>query len=202
MSIPTLLLTGFEPFGGDTVNNSWEIAQAVQKQWQEIATELPMQLIVLKLPVSWTKTIPTFMAAIQQYKPHYVVCLGLSKAVALLHFEEIARNTTRAIPDNEQQFFALKQAINTPINPNWPTTHASTLPKTWLLNNYAPYFTVGQDAGAYLCNFLFFHLMQLTPTIKCKGFIHVGASKEAKLAGIEVLMGFVQSFVAKEIPTV
>ena len=52
-----VLLTGFEPFGGETVNPSWVAVQAVAREWSG-----PEQIIPVQLPVVFDDSIDRAIA--------------------------------------------------------------------------------------------------------------------------------------------
>src|SRR5437016_116340 len=93
--VPRLLLTGFEPFGGAAVNPSWEVARSLHG-----ATISMVDLVAAQLPVNWGTAWPTLAALIEQYRPQWVLLLGLGRTAKVVNVETRARNLTNPIRDN------------------------------------------------------------------------------------------------------
>ena len=100
-----ILVTGFEPFGGDDVNPS---AELVARLRGEVATAvLPVEFEALR------ELVPALLA---EHHPSHVVCLGLSGRATGLTLERVALNLADArIPDN-----AGHQPIDQSIVPDGP----------------------------------------------------------------------------------
>jgi pyroglutamyl-peptidase len=191
-----LLITGFEPFMGGRINNSWKIAQATVNAWQKL--ENPnYEIVCEQLPVSWHKTKGTLIDAVQKHNPTHLICLGLADGTQALRFETTAINEAFWIQDNDGEYYQKNQdAFKVPIDPNFEITQSfpSTLPKDWLFNSFEEDFIESHNAGGYLCNFTFYHAMTNFPQIQNKGFIHVGGSNHAKEVGVKVLLALAEEF--------
>ena len=191
-----LLITGFEPFGGDSTNNSWEIAQATVAYWEDQGNS-DFEIVCEELPVSWGDAKSALTNAVIQHNPSHLVCLGLDGGVQKhLLFEAVARNEACPMKDNYDEYYEEGQKADVPIDKRLEQTYLSTLPKTWLYSQFADSFDQPEstNAGGYLCNFVFFHAMTLFPEIQEKGFIHVGEGEVAKEAGVKVLTALAHHF--------
>lgn len=114
-----VLITGIEPFEGDAVNPSWQVAQALAGE--RIAGA---EIAVLELPCVLGVANQQLIAAIEALQPLAVICLGLAGGRAEISLERVAINLIDArIPDN-----AGKQPIDVPVVAGGPVGYFSTLP--------------------------------------------------------------------------
>ena len=67
----TLLLTAFEPFGGEDINPSWEIARTFDKQWVG-----DTYVVSYCLPCVFGESLKVLERAIVEIKPDIVISLG------------------------------------------------------------------------------------------------------------------------------
>ena len=169
-----VLLTGFEPFGGETVNPSWVAVQAVAREWSG-----PEQIIPMQLPVVFDDSIDR---AIAEHSPDLVISVGQAGGFATIELERVAINVQDArIPDNSGA-----QPIDEPVVAGGPTAHFSSLPiKAAVAAVQAAGIpsSVSQSAGTYTCNHVFYRLRHLGAH---GGFVHVPFSTE-QLHGREVV---------------
>lgn len=166
---PTVLLTGFAPFGGETTNPSWEAVVALDGR--RIRGH---RVIARQLPVTFGESLKALRAALRETSPSLVICVGQAGGRAQLSLERVAINVDDArIPDN-----AGYQPIDTPIAENGPAAYFSTLPIKALLAGLrdAGYpVEVSQTAGTYVCNHVFYGLMHALRNKRAMrgGFIHI-----------------------------
>ena len=165
-----ILLTGFEPFGGDVVNPSWEIARALDG-----AVVGGAQVIACQLPCVFGRAPEVLKQALAQDPFAVVIALGMAGSRTGLSFERVAINVDDApIPDNAGQ-----QPVDTPVLPDGPAAYFSTLPiKPMAEAVRAAGFpvNVSQTAGTFVCNHVFYLLMHelaLHHPATRGGFIHV-----------------------------
>jgi pyroglutamyl-peptidase len=177
MSERVTLLTGFEPFGGETVNPSWLIAQALHGQ--RIAGA---RVQALQLPCVFGDAIATLQEALAAFDPVIVLALGQAAGRAELSIERVAINVDDArIPDN-----AGWQPVDTAIDPAGPAAYFSSLPiKAMVATLQAEGLAAGvsQTAGTFVCNHVFYalqHLLAGTPVRS--GFMHVPLLPEQALS--------------------
>jgi pyroglutamyl-peptidase len=153
MRPPTLLLTGFEPFGGETLNPSWQVAQALDGE--RIAG---VTVQALQLPCVFGAARQALDAALSGHRPALVLALGQAGGRDGFTVERVAINVDDGrIPDNAGQ-----QPIDTPVVPGGPAAYFATLPikavVAALLQAGWP-AAVSQTAGTYVCNHVFYGLM-------------------------------------------
>lgn len=164
-----VLLTGFEPFGGETINPSAEIARLLHGTvvaGHEIRSAL--------LPCVFRAAITELQHQLQVTKPALVICMGQAGGRPDITPERVAINVDDArIADN-----AGGQPIDRPIRPKGPAAYWSTLPIKAIvaaLQQRGVPASVSQTAGTFVCNHVFYGLMHtLRGQGKIRGgFIHV-----------------------------
>ncbi len=162
-----ILITGFEPFGGDAVNPSWEAVQALPEQ---IGSH---QVCKLRLPVVFGQAAEMAIAEAKRLQADAVLAIGLAGGRRAVTPEVVAINLRDAgIPDNAGQ-----QPHDEPIAPGAPAAYFSTLPvramKDAIRTADIPAM-LSYSAGVYVCNDLMYSLLQhfADTQVKC-AFMHV-----------------------------
>lgn len=171
MSTFQVLLTAFEPFGGETTNPS---AIALQ-QLLESPPLAGVQLHSLLLPVSFQSSASLLTRQLNALQPDLVLCIGQAGGRAQLSLEQVAINLLEArIPDNDGW-----QPSGLPVVASGPTAYFSNLPLKAICQDLAAIGVpahISYSAGTYVCNATFYQLMhQLAQTgHNCRGgFIHI-----------------------------
>lgn len=164
----SILLTGFEPFGGDALNPSWEIARALDGHCLAGA-----RVHACCLPTRFASAPEAVNAALLAYRPALVLALGLAAGRTEISMERVAVNLIDArIPDNDGL-----QPHDQPVRPGAPPAYFSTLPlKPMLAGLRAAGLpaALSMSAGAFVCNQVFFELQHgCAPLAVPSGFIHV-----------------------------
>ena len=147
-----ILLTGFEPFGGSPLNPSEQVVKALQ-----IGPPPVKELETLILPVDGGRAPGMLKAALAEHQPDAVICLGEAGRSAI-SLERAALNLLDyCVPDNSGVTIT-----DQPIRPDGPAAYFSTLPlrpiQSALLAAGIP-CELSLTAGAYLCNQVFYTLM-------------------------------------------
>ena len=115
-----ILLTGFEPFGGESANPSWSAAREAAVRLR--AEGLDVQAV--ELPCVFGDAIRGLEAALERYRPELVVCAGQAGGRPRISLERIAINCDDArIPDN-----AGNSPVDLPVVDGGPAAYFSTLP--------------------------------------------------------------------------
>lgn len=159
-----ILVTGFDPFGGEKVNPALEavkslpsVIQGAEIRWVEI-------------PTVFYKSAEVLEAEIVRYQPNVVLCIGQAGGRASLTPERVAINQDDArIPDNQGN-----QPIDTPIRLDGQTAYFSTLPikaMVQAIKEEGLPATVSNTAGTFVCN----HLMYQALYLADKKFSHMRA---------------------------
>jgi len=176
-----VLVTGFEPFGGNAINSSGEIALAFDGKSIGSA-----RVVGRVLPCEFHKCDRLLPALLKRHRPAAVVCLGLAGGRAGIHVERVAINVDDArIPDN-----AGIQPIDTPVVAGGPVAYWSTLPLKAIvaaLRQAGVTAAVSQTAGTFVCNHVFYLLMHTLATGPARrgvraGFVHVPWTPEQPAA--------------------
>ena len=167
-----VLVTGFDPFGGDSGNPSWDIARALHRR--QIGGH---RVLAAQLPTVFGAALARLHALLAEQRPALVICLGLAASRNAISIERIAINVDDArIADN-----AGAQPIDTPVVAGAPAAYFSTLPikamREAMLEAGIP-AEVSQTAGTFVCNHVFYGLMHRLATARGLartrgGFIHV-----------------------------
>lgn len=165
-----VLLTGFDPFGKETINPAIE---AVRKIEGEVIENY--EVTTLEVSTVFDKCIQELRDMIEKVNPDFVICVGQAGGRAHLSVERVAINVNDArIPDNDGN-----QPIDTPVIQSGPPAYWSTLPiKTIVetLKNKGIPAMVSQTAGTFVCNHIFYGLMHELHTKHSSvrgGFIHI-----------------------------
>lgn len=169
-----LLLTGFEPFGGESVNPSWEAVRQAAARLE--AEGVPAAAVLL--PCVFGESLGVLREAVSEHQPDLVLCVGQAGGRAEISLERVAINVDDArIPDN-----AGNKPVDEPIRPGGPAAYFSTLAlkrSLRALGDAGLPAAVSQTAGTYVCNHVFYGLMDLLGEGPVRGgFIHVPFSTE------------------------
>lgn len=177
----TVLITAFEPFGGESINPSWETAALLNQTVIDGA-----KIEARCLPCTFSGSLKALEVAIQETQPQIVIALGQAGGRTDITPERVAINWNDArIPDNIGE-----QPCDEPILPNAPNAYFTTLPVKAMVaalqENGVP-ASVSYTAGTFVCNHVFFGLQHLALQygIKQSGFIHIPylPSQAARLKG-------------------
>jgi pyroglutamyl-peptidase len=164
-----VLVTGFEPFGGEEVNPSWEICGRLP------AAIGRARVRTLHVPTQFRRAIEIVAGAIVEHEPRLVILLGQAGGRACLSVERVAINVDDArIPDN-----AGSQPVDEPVAPAGPAAYFATVPVKAMaaaIREAGVPAEVSNSAGTFVCNHLFYgvlHFMASSGRPARTGFIHV-----------------------------
>ena len=166
MTEPILLLTGFEPFGGRTVNASWE---AVRRVAERVG---PWHVKKRRLPVEFGRAAALAISEAERLGASALVCVGEAGGRSVVTPELVAVNLRFArIPDN-----AGAAPLDEPCAPGGENALFSALPVRAMAEAVKKAgfpAEVSSSAGLYVCNDLFYlTLRRFGGSLPC-GFIHV-----------------------------
>lgn len=165
-----VLLTGFEPFGGETVNPaSRAVSRLAGKSMDgyEVVTKV--------IPTVFGKSAQAVQQAIREFEPSVVISVGQAGSTHSIRVERVAVNLDDAsIPDNEGN-----QPRDAAIAAGGPVAYWSTLPVRpiveALTGSMIPAY-ISYTAGTYVCNHVFYatsHFVAVNRLPVKVGFIHV-----------------------------
>lgn len=184
-----LLITGFEPFGGESINPSWD---AVCQLPAQIGT---YELTKLRIPVVFGKAAETVIQAADTLRPDVILCIGQAGGRSAITPELVGINLRHAsIADNDGN-----QPQDEPILADGDTAHFSALPVRKMvaaINATGIPAQVSYSAGAYVCNDVLYTLLSHFQGSDTKvGFIHVPYStdqqKTPSMALADIVKGLI-----------
>ena len=164
-----LLLTAFDPFGGEKINPALEAVKRVQDKIGNL------EIVKLEVPTVFYKSIDTVANAIEKEHPDVVLCIGQAGGRFDLTPERVAININDArIPDNEGN-----QPTDKIIQEDGKSAYFSNLPVKAMVkhmnDNQIP-ATLSNTAGTFVCNHVMYGILYMIdkkyPNIK-GGFIHI-----------------------------
>lgn len=164
-----LLLTAFDPFGGDAINPALEAVKLVADKIGRF------DIVKLEVPTVFRKSIDTVAKAIEEEKPDVVLCIGQAGGRFEITPERVAINVDDArIKDNEGN-----QPIDTKIFEDGENAYFTTLPIKAMVEAIREAnlpAAVSNTAGTFVCNHLMYGVLYTLakkyPHIK-GGFTHV-----------------------------
>ncbi|MER3388537.1 MAG: pyroglutamyl-peptidase I [Microcella sp.] len=146
MDLPTVLVTGFDPFAGNDINPSGELARRLGELGHP-----DCHLVADVLPVSFTRAPQLLAAAIDAHQPDILLMLGLAEHRHALTPERVALNLADADnPDNDGD-----QPAEAPLEPHGPAARFTTLPVKQIahaIDAAGIPAHVSLTAGSYVCN--------------------------------------------------
>lgn len=162
-----LLITGFDPFGGESVNPSWEAVKLLPD------TVGNYQLYKLQIPTVFGLAPQKVLEAARAIEPDVIISVGQAGTRDSVTPERIGINMRSArIADNAGYI-----PVEERIVPDGPDGLFSTLPVAAMVDAIRAAnlpATISNTAGTFVCNdtlYSLLHHYQGTP-VRC-GFIHV-----------------------------
>lgn len=167
--VRSILVTGFDPFGGEPVNPAFE---AVRLLPDEIAG---VSVIKLEIPTAFTRSAKVVEEAMKRERPDFVLCIGQAGGRSAITVEKVAINLAEAsIPDNDGE-----QPCDMPLRADGDTAYFASLPVKAMvksINAHGIAAFMSYTAGTYVCNAIMYNVLYLIdrkfPGMK-GGFIHV-----------------------------
>ena len=164
-----ILVTGFEPFGGETINPSWEVV----KQLEGMIID-DCRVVTRQLPCVFGESLTVLNAAIDELNPAVVIAVGQAGGRVDITVERVGINVDDArIPDNRGQ-----QPIDVAIVPGGPAAWFSSLPIKAMvaaMREKGIPASVSQTAGTFVCNHVMYGVLhKIGENAEMKGgFIHI-----------------------------
>ena len=162
-----LLITGFDPFGGQTVNPSWE---AVRLLPERIGS---YEVTRLQIPTLFGEGAQRVLNAAEALHPDVILSVGQAGGRRGVTPEVVGINLREArIPDNGGF-----QPVNVPIVPDGPAAYFATVPVRAMVDTMTAAglsCALSYSAGAFVCNDVLYTLLHhYHGTAVQAGFIHV-----------------------------
>lgn len=167
--IMKILVSGFDPFGGESINPSIEAVKRLPDSINGV------EIIKLEIPTVIGKSIDKLTQAVETYLPDVVLCVGQAGGRSDISVERIAINIDDCrIKDNEGN-----QPIDEPIVFNGPDAYFLTSPIKSIVSNLQAQgipTSVSNSAGTFICNHVAYGMAHLAktkyPNMRT-GFIHI-----------------------------
>lgn len=173
-----ILISGYEPFGGDAVNPTGELMEALAHEVIEGA-----ELKTVLLPVHFNECADLLITEMESYRPDVVIACGLAKGRTAITPERMAVNIKDIPPgsyaDNQGQ-----RPVDELIAEGSPDGLFSTLPIRAMVNNMSAAgipAVVSNTAGTYICNNTMYRVLDHIRVGQLPiraGFVHFPASTE------------------------
>lgn len=162
-----LLITGFEPFGGEKINPSWEAVKLLPE------TIGDFEIAKAEIPVVFEKAAETVLSKADELKTDAIICVGQAGGRTGITPEMVAINLRFAsIPDNEGN-----QPKDSPCVEGGENAYFSTLQVRKMVSAISDAgipCSVSYSAGTYVCNDLIYHVLHQYHGTGVKAcFIHV-----------------------------
>lgn len=164
-----VLVTGFDPFGGDEINPAYEAVKLIP---EEVAGA---KIIKLEIPTVFAESGIVLKEAMKKEQPDIVICVGQAGGRSAISLERVAINLAEArIPDNKGN-----QPIGVKLEEDGETAYFTSLPIKAMMKNIQEHGLpayISYTAGTFVCNDIIYRLLYTIerefPKIK-GGFIHV-----------------------------
>ena len=162
-----ILITAFDPFGGESVNPAFQAVMALPERIGEHI------LVKQELPTVFGKAGSLLLETVDAVQPDAVLCVGQAGGRAAITLERVAVNLRDArITDNEG-----RQPVDEVIVPGGPAAYFATIPTRKLveaLREREIPAALSYTAGTFVCNDVLYTLLhRLSGTNKIGGFVHV-----------------------------
>jgi len=153
-----ILMTCFEPFGGFTSNSSYEALKRLNN----------LEIDIINLPVSYPDAYVVFRQLIKE--PDFIILLGMAATRERISIEDRAKNLLDfKIPDNHHQIIKQRKIADEEQDILYSKVDIDKM--ICYLNKNEDLVYKSNDAGSYICNYIYFKVLQMfdTPSI----FIHI-----------------------------
>lgn len=164
-----ILMTGFDPFGGEKLNPAFEAVKLLPDVIEGA------EIIKQEIPTVFTKCGVVLKAAIEEHQPDVILCVGQAGGRSSISVEKVAINLAEArIPDNEKQ-----QPRGMALEADGATAYFSSLPIKAIVKAVRAQgipSNISYTAGTFVCNAIMYRLLYMIERDYRNlrgGFIHV-----------------------------
>lgn len=165
-----ILITGFDPFGGESVNPAWEAVQKIPTKINNI------EIVTEQIPTVFRESVEILLSAVEKHSPDIVLCIGQAGGRFELNIERVAINMDDArIPDNKGN-----QPLNSSIYLDGENAYFTNLPVKKMMQAVKDKgipCSISYTAGTFVCNHIFYsllyHINKKNINVQAGGFIHV-----------------------------
>lgn len=164
-----VLLSAFDPFGGESINPALEALNLVNENLEGITLKR------IEIPTVFKNSLQTLLAEAREFKPDVILSIGQAGGRYDITMERVAINIDDArICDNANQ-----QPIDEIIYPDGENAYFSNLPIKSIVANLKEAnipASVSNTAGTFVCNHVMYGVLyeiQKSQVAKMGGFMHV-----------------------------
>ena len=164
-----ILVTGFDPFGGETINPAIESVKLLPDNI------LGNKIIKIEIPTVIGKSLQVIEQAIVEHNPDVILSIGQAGGRTNISVERIGINIDDArIPDNEGN-----QPIDEPVFSDGPDAYFVNVPIKAMVQKMKSGnipASISNTAGTYICNHVTYgvqHMIHTKYPHKRSGFIHI-----------------------------
>ncbi|WP_291259970.1 pyroglutamyl-peptidase I [Fusobacterium sp.] len=164
-----VLITGFDPFGGEKINPAWEAVKGLKDEIEGA------EIVKLQIPTVFKKSAEKLFENIDAINPDVVICVGQAGGRFELSIERVAINLDDGrIPDNNGY-----QPVDVKIFEDGENAYFSTLPIKAMVEDVKKVgipSAISNTAGTYVCNHIMYSLLYYINKKNLAirgGFIHV-----------------------------
>ena len=173
-----LLITGFDPFGGESINPAWEAVKCLPDAVGE------WELTKMEIPTVFGAASREVLDAAQELLPDAILCIGQAGGRKAITPEMVGINLRHArIADN-----AGNQPQDEPVAADGPTAYFATVPVRRMaeaIEEAGLPAAVSYTAGTFVCNdTLYAILHHYHDTAVRAGFVHVPFLPEQAKEGV------------------
>ena len=155
--MPTILVTGFQPFGGEKINPAWEAIRVLPD------SIVGSKVVKLQIPVVFGVGADVVSTAIDHINPDIVLCVGQAGGRAKITPEFVGINYRDArIPDNDGNQPHAQRIVE-----DGPDAYFATLPvraMTEAMNESGIPAALSYTAGTYVCNDVMYSMLHVLAT--------------------------------------
>ncbi|EKO3852976.1 pyroglutamyl-peptidase I [Vibrio harveyi] len=178
-----VLITGFEPFGGESINPAFEAVKRLNGRKLDGG-----EVVMCQVPVTRYESIEAVIESIELHQPDIVITVGQAAGRTAITPERVAINVDDfRIPDNGGH-----QPIDEPVIPGGPDAYFTTLPIkaiTRALQQENIPCQVSNTAGTFVCNHLFYGVQHYLRDKSVRhGFVHIPLLPEQDSSGNQPTM--------------
>ena len=164
-----VLITGFDPFGGEKINPAWEAVKGLKDEIEGA------EIVKLQIPTVFKKSAEKLFENIDAINPDVVICVGQAGGRFELSIERVAINLDDGrIPDNNGY-----QPVDVKVFEDGENAYFSTLPIKAMVEEVKKVgipSAISNTAGTYVCNHIMYSLLYYINKKSLAtrgGFIHV-----------------------------
>ncbi|MBR5491111.1 MAG: pyroglutamyl-peptidase I [Oscillospiraceae bacterium] len=167
-----ILVTGFDPFGGESINPSWEAVKALPDTIEN------MEIIKLLLPTEFVNSEKVLLAAMAEHAPDAVICCGQAAGRKAVSFERLAINLRDASIADNAGYKPTDEAVKAGEREAYFVT-APVKAMAEAVKSAGIASELSLSAGAFVCNNVLYALLRETfGTETIGGFVHLPLSPQ------------------------